>query len=223
MHRIWLLFFLLICRVTWAADWLELKFLRPTQFTVGTMEVDAKVARMTPMSERELEQHLEDHPVDVAWGPDGAYAIDGHHFALAAQKLGIKKVRINVVKDWSDLNRERFWRRMLEREWIYLYRLGEGPFSPEDLPQKLEDMIEDPYRSLASACRRAGGFEKSANTHSEFRWADFFRKRIRNWRSQRGFNGALEQALELAQSRAARKLPGFHGKRSRCAKHLKKG
>ena len=47
-----------------------------------------------------------------------------------------------------------------------------------DIPKSIEDMADDPFRSLAGALRRKGGYAKDTTPFSEFLWADFLRRRI---------------------------------------------
>ena len=42
----------------------------------------------------------------------------------------------------------------------------------------MDQLKDDPFRSLAGALRRAGGFAKDTRPFSEFLWADFLRRRM---------------------------------------------
>lgn len=81
------------------------------------------------------------------------------------------------------------------------------PFSA--IPATLDALRDDPFRSLASALRRAGGFTKKATPFSEFAWADFLRGRISPAALALDFDAALQQALRLTGTAAARDLPGW--------------
>jgi hypothetical protein len=70
---------------------------------------------------------------------------------------------------------------------------------------------DDPFRSLAGAVRRAGGFAKDTTPYAEFLWADFFRRRIKSKEVQKRFAPAVQRALVLAKSEDARYLPGWSG------------
>jgi hypothetical protein len=72
-------------------------------------------------------------------------------------------------------------------------------------------LIDDPFRSLAGALRRVGGYAKEVLPFSEFLWADFLRRRMRRKDVERDFAAAVEQALALARSEAADYLPGWCG------------
>jgi hypothetical protein len=80
-----------------------------------------------------------------------------------------------------------------------------------DIPQSVRDMIDDPFRSLASELRRAGGFAKETMAFSEFLWADFLRRRIKRKLIESDFDRAMEKALEFAQGPGANYLPGWCG------------
>ena len=54
-----------------------------------------------------------------------------------------------------------------------------------DIPKSIEDMKDDPFRSLAGALRRKGGYAKDTTPFSEFLWADFLRRRFKRPRSRR--------------------------------------
>jgi hypothetical protein len=49
---------------------------------------------------------------------------------------------------------------------------GRGPLDVEQLPQKVTGLTDDPYRSLAWAVRKRGGFQKTTASFSEFQWAN---------------------------------------------------
>jgi hypothetical protein len=73
------------------------------------------------------------------------------------------------------------------------------------------DLIDDPFRSLAGALRRVGGYAKETMPFSEFLWADFLRRRMKRKDIERDFEAAVDQALSLARSEEADYLPGWCG------------
>ena len=77
------------------------------------------------------------------------------------------------------------------------------------MPTSVDDLIDDPFRSLAGAVKRAGGYAKDRSPFSEFRWADFLRCRIARELVERDFGRALALAMNLAQSNEAAALPGW--------------
>lgn len=79
------------------------------------------------------------------------------------------------------------------------------------IPKSVAGLIDDPFRSLAGALRRAGGFAKDTTPFSEFLWADFLRRRIERKRVESRFDRAVEEALALARGHEAGYLPGWCG------------
>ena len=70
-----------------------------------------------------------------------------------------------------------------------------------DLPATIEDMQDDPYRSLAGELRNIGGFAKDSTPYSEFVWADFLRLRIKPRAVKSDFPAALGVALDSGEIR----------------------
>src|SRR5262249_56847906 len=81
----------------------------------------------------------------------------------------------------------------------------------EEIPKRVADLVDDPFRSLAGELRRAGGFAKDTTPFSEFLWADFLRRRMKRRTVEREFERAIEKALRLAKSEDAAYLPGWCG------------
>jgi hypothetical protein len=79
------------------------------------------------------------------------------------------------------------------------------------LPASIPKLIDDPFRSLAGALKRAGGYAKDKQPFSEFRWADFLRSRMERTLPEREFDRALSHAMQLAASEEASRLPGWRG------------
>ncbi len=77
------------------------------------------------------------------------------------------------------------------------------------LPKHIDQLRDDPYRSLAGYVRNAGGYEKTPTAFAEFLWADFFRPRVRIGPTRADFEVAVKKALTLAGSKEASKLPGY--------------
>ena len=77
------------------------------------------------------------------------------------------------------------------------------------MPTSVDDLIDDPFRSLAGAVKRAGGYAKDRSPFSEFRWADFLRCQIARELVECDFGRALALAMNLAQSTEAAALPGW--------------
>jgi hypothetical protein len=82
----------------------------------------------------------------------------------------------------------------------------------EEIPKSIKDLIDDPFRSLASELRLVGGFAKGTTPYSEFLRADFLRRRIKRKTVDSDFRRALEQARKFAKSEDANYLPGWCGR-----------
>ena len=79
----------------------------------------------------------------------------------------------------------------------------------ENIPKSIGTLIDDPYRSLAGALKRAGAYVKDKSFFSEFHWADYLRERIERRMVESDFDSAFAIALGLARSRDAAALPGW--------------
>ncbi|RDJ23028.1 chromosome partitioning protein ParB [Bosea caraganae] len=186
--------------------------LRPTQISVGMREVADKRAHWRDESAQKESEYLGRHMIPVVLGPKGRpYLIDHHHLALALHLEGEKHVLTTVVSDLSRLDREAFWIYLDSRGWMHPFDAKGRRRSYEDLPNSISDMVDDPYRSLAGALRRAGGFAKDTTPFSEFLWADFLRRRIKPAAIKRDFDKALDRAIAEAKTQAADYLPGWSG------------
>lgn len=197
--------------------WVGTEELFPTQFTAGHFEVNLKTLQLADqIIIGNLERYLISHPMPAVIGPGNrVYITDGHHFTKSAHASNVPHVVVEIERNWSNLSEEEFWQKMLEHKWVYLYRLGEGPFDPSELPKSMGELINDPYRSLAYSTRKAGGYAKSKERYAEYAWADFLRTRVDL--NEDNFGAAVVQAVEIARSLEAKGLPGWT-----CGKQLGK-
>jgi hypothetical protein len=53
--------------------------LRPTQITVGMIEVHDKRDKLLSLNKTERQEFLAAHPIPAVWGPDGNLSITDHH------------------------------------------------------------------------------------------------------------------------------------------------
>jgi hypothetical protein len=186
--------------------------LRPTQITVGMREVNAKRKAWRETSNKKGEKFLGKHMIPVILGPKGRhYVIDHHHLARALHEEGVKDVAVTTVANLSNLEIDSFWFVMDNRNWMHPFDDQGRRREYRDIPKSVTEMVDDPFRSLAGELRRLGGFAKDTTPFSEFIWADFLRRRLKRKSVDKDFNGALEQALELAKSEDAGYLPGWCG------------
>ena len=114
----------------------------------------------------------------------------------------------------SDLHAldKRAFRTFLDnRNWLHPFDSHGRRQRYNALPKHVAKLEDDPFRSLAGAVRRAGGFAKVDTPYSEFLWADFFRRRIDRHEVEERFDDAVVHACEIANSKDASYLPGWAG------------
>jgi hypothetical protein len=186
--------------------------LRPTQMTVGMREVKEKRKRWRTQEEDKKAESLGKHMIPVVRGPDKRYyVVDHHHLARALHDEGEKNILVTVIGDLRMVEKDAFWGVMDNKRWVYPYDAKGERRHFKDLPKSIEDLKDDPFRSLAGELRRAGGFAKDTTPFSEFLWADFLRRKISTKVVEDNFAKAIEKSLELARSHDAIYLPGWCG------------
>jgi hypothetical protein len=173
--------------------------LRPTQISVGMQEVRNKRKRLRKRSPMKIGNFLGDHMIPVILGPNKRhYVIDHHHLALSLHKEGVEKVLVTVVADLSDLTPDDF-----HHSWVHPYDQNGRRRDFSKIPKSIDDLKDDPFRSLAGELRRAGGFAKDTTPFSEFLWADFLRRRMSRREVEKDFPTAAKTAMKLAKSQDA--------------------
>lgn len=187
--------------------------LRPTQITVGLYEVKERRKRWKRENTKaKRDKFLEKHLIPVILGPgNDHYILDHHHLVLALHHEGLSQVYVTVVADLSALEREVFWFVMDHRNWMHPFDQKGRRRSHRDIPKRIDKLQDDPFRSLAGELRRAGGFAKETVPYSEFLWADFLRRRIKQGAVAQDFSWAVRESLRLAKSKEASYLPGWCG------------
>ncbi len=190
----------------------NLKDIRPTQVSIGYLEVIQKRAEWKKLSKKQKSALLDDHWFPSILGPNKVYyIIDHHHLGMALHQEKQIEVNLTVLKDLSWLNKDTFWRVMEFHQWVHPFNELGQRVAFSEIPQSVAKLSDDPYRSLAGLARDEGAFAKDLTPFSEFLWADFFRikipkKSISNW------NESLSLAIKYAQSKDASYLPGWAGK-----------
>ena len=191
---------------------IEISDLRPTQMTIGMREVARKRAEWRHRAERDGPDFLGRHMIPAVIGPRGhVYLVDHHHLVRALQEEGVKHVLVSIVADLGGLKKAVFWTFMDNRAWLHPFDADGKRRDYGDLPKKIGDLEDDPYRSLAGEVRRAGGYAKEPTPFSEFLWADFLRRRIKPKLLDKDFERAVAEALDLAHCKEAQYLPGWCG------------
>ena len=184
--------------------------LRPTQVTVGFREVERKREEWRARGHVGKSDYLGRHMLPAVIGPKAVpWIVDHHHLALALHREGAETVLISPIADLSDLEADEFLTFMDNRNWLHPFDAKGRRVGLDDLPKKVADLVDDPFRSLAGSLREAGGYAKDATPYSEFLWADFLRRRIGAKALAEDAAAALKTARELAHSEAAAHLPGW--------------
>lgn len=184
--------------------------LLPTQVTLGMREVAYKRQRWRQKDRERAEHYLITHPIPVILGLESRHFIlDRHHLTRALCDEGVVQVPISIVANESSLPHDEFWAVLERYYWVHPFDDKGERVSYRNIPKSISKLIDDPYRSLAGALKRAGGYTKDKSPFSEFRWADFLRSRIDSESIAGDFDGALHQAMHMAQSPEARELPGW--------------
>jgi hypothetical protein len=191
---------------------IKIKDLRPTQMTVGMREVEEKRKRWREHKGKKKSEFLGSHMIPVLLGPkEDHYVIDHHHLARALLEEGQSEVLISVIADLRTLDRDAFWVVADNRGWCHPYDQNGVRRDFKDIPAKIGELRDDPFRSLAGEVRRLGGYSKETVPFSEFLWADFFRRRLKRKAIEKEFTVSMERALKLAKSAEASYLPGWCG------------
>src|SRR5579884_3209382 len=100
----------------------DLSRLRPTQLTVGMLEVKHKRRRLRELEKRpgELVKFILEMPIRVVLGPGKkAYVIDHHHRALALLKEEVEYAPMEIEDDFSHLSMRAFWKRMEAGQFVH--------------------------------------------------------------------------------------------------------
>lgn len=186
--------------------------LRPTQITVGFEEVAEKRRQWSKLSADDRPTFLARHIVPVLLGPKGRpYVTDHHHLARALLEEGCDTVQINVIADLSVLDKDAFWIFTDNKGWCHPYDSDGRRVDFDHIPKSVRALTDDPFRSLAGALRRAGGYAKDTVAFAEFMWADALRRRIDRTTVDKAFATAVTEALAFAKSKEAQYLPGWCG------------
>jgi hypothetical protein len=192
----------------------SLKSLHPTQLTIGMIVVRDKKKHLTAMTPAQQEDFLQAHPMPAVMGPKNTlYITDHHHLGRAGIEAGIDSAYVSVEDDLSSHDDfEKFWKAMNKSLWVHPLDANGVRHYYSMIPNCLDKLVDDAYRSLAGYVRDAGGYDKTPTAFAEFIWADFFRRNVPIEDLQSDFNSAVREALPLAQSGIAKGIPGFNGK-----------
>lgn len=190
----------------------EIHRLRPTQITVGLIEVHDKRQKLEQLKKHEQRDFMQAHPIPAVWGPDSKlYLTDHHHLGRAAVEADVDTGFFYIEGDFSAVSVAEFWPKMNAAQWAHPIDQNGRLSSFQEIPGHLEHLRDDPYRSLAGYVRNAGGYDKTSAAFAEFLWADFFRPRVTIGPTREDFDRSVAAAVKLATCNAAAHLPGYKG------------
>ena len=195
------------------SDLVKISTLRPTQITIGFAEVAARSKKIAALGRNARAAYIDERAVPCVIGPQKELClIDRHHLCRALLDAGIESARCQVVADLSRLDKAEFWRFMDLRGWAHPFDQAGRRLKTSDLPKKVSNLVDDPFRGLAGFLRRDHGFKKEDTPFEEFIWADFLRYRVDAKEMKADYDKAKQHALKLARSPEAAHMPGWTGK-----------
>jgi len=190
----------------------EISKLKPTQMTAGFAEVARKRAEWAQLNKKARHALLTSHWFPAVLGPgERFYIVDHHHLGLALHEEGVETVSVMQLADLSYLAPAIFWRVMEQRNWAHPFDQAGERRAYDDIPARIPQLVDDPYRSVAGLLRGAGGYAKDTSPFAEFLWADYLRQHITLAQIEKSMDFAVREALGLAKSPLARYLPGWFG------------
>jgi hypothetical protein len=190
----------------------EIAALRPTQMTIGLREAQTRAEKIKALADEGTDKLVRTHVIPVVKGPkDRYYVIDHHHLCRALIIAGQTYVTVTVVLNLSRLDKDEFWVFMDNKGLVHPFDANGKRRRYRDIPKAIEDLEDDPFRSLAGALRHKGGYAKDTTPFSEFLWAGFLRRRFSRKDASEDFEATLRAAFKLAKKPDANYLPGWCG------------
>ena len=186
--------------------------LHPTQAAVGMREVEMRIAKMKGWSAKKRERFMQEKTAPIVIGPGNeVYLLDHHHLArLLLESKILPRMYAEIKGNYAALPEPDFWAMMKERKWVYCFdEAGRALNDPSQLPKRIMDLRDDPYRSLSWLVREQNGYKEVDAPYLEFLWANFFRSRIKIDPGKEGCERAVPAAMLLCHSPEAKDLPGY--------------
>lgn len=188
----------------------ELSALRPTQCSIGYQEVFHKRQEWRALSGKKRQALVEQHWFPTIIGPKQQhFIIDHHHLGVALYEEGQERVLLTILKDLSWLDEPTFWRVMEFHQWAHPFDREGKRVDFKKIPQRISQLQDDPYRSLAGLARKQGAFAKDITPYSEFLWADYFRAHVDKDLLGQSMDKAVKVAIKMAKKNQASYLPGW--------------
>ena len=191
---------------------IPIKKLRPTQMTAGFREVELKREEWRDAGRKHQPELLRKHVIPAVLGPGKVpYIVDHHHFALALLEEKAGDVAVYLLADLSHLPKPEFWTFLDNSAWCHAYDAKGRRCDLADIPKRLSQLEDDPFRSLVGSLIRVGKVAKTEKPFFEFLWADFLRNRLDHALVEGHYDKAVKLASKIAVSKAAKDLPGWCG------------
>ena len=184
--------------------------LRPTQLTLGLLDVKERAVKLEKQSSADRKSYLEKKAIPYVLGPGKhIYIVDHHHLARALWSIDIREALLGEkVADWSELAERPFWRKMEKNGYCWPIDAdgNRRPFAA--IPHHIGELTDNVWRSLARRVR-GEAFEDEDTPFQEFIWGDYFRTFMSRRLIELQFDLAVDLATKLARLAEAEDLPGF--------------
>ncbi len=203
--------------------------IHPTQFTIGYHNANQKMKDINKIFKKKgiegIKEFINKKPTELIIGPyQKIYINDRHHTSVAILNSDIpneyKHIKGKIIADLSNLQPSEFWKVMKEKKWTFLKDEKFKIQSPYKLPQHLNLLKDNPYRSMATILIEEDHIIKYGIPFEEFYWAEFFYKH--NLRIPLKNKNALDEAkplfVEFLKTKAA--LDFAKSIQSNCSVHL---
>ncbi len=193
----------------------RISWVRPTQFAVGYKEISSRKKLFEKKTKKEQLEYLLKKTGSVVIGSDGyVWLIDGHHLGSVLSRIEeetgkARYLYVRVLGNYLAEENVDMEKLLVQKSWCYLKDGNGKRRNFAELPETLQDLQNDSYRSLAWLVKENGGFHESSVPFAEFQWADFFRDHIKQSQLKDKPWKAFKKAMNLARSLDAKTLPGY--------------
>ena len=182
--------------------------LHPTQPSVGLLQVEDDVAELTRKQQDGLKATKKKR-IPLVIGPDGHfYLTDRHHLSSALWRMDRREAHARIIGHLQ--NAATFWQEMQANHWVWLQDTHCNPIRPEQLPNTLAELSDNPYRALAGYAQDKGWIDKTDAYFMEFQWACYLGKKL-DWApvTRDNLKQRLKQVAPLMCADGAKSLPGY--------------
>lgn len=191
--------------------------LHPTQGGIGLIQVEDEVESLKDDSPEKIDKRIAKKVIPIVvvqkeTDEPTYYLVDRHHLTSALWRVGVREAQVTVVGKIAPT--EDLWPTMIKNHWAWLKDEKGQAIQPEQLPQRIADLKDYPYRSLAGMIEDEGYINKLGNPYFvEFAWAQWLGQQM-NWQTitRDQLVQQRKQAEQLACSPKAKGLPGYPGR-----------